>query len=147
MRPACSSWWRSWRASSACTWRTPKSCRRISIRSAPSWRTSRASARSRRPEATQEMRVEQFLRDSARRCGDKVALVAGGARVTYGELDRASDRLAGALAQGGMGKQFTAADWIRAIRHGVGPDGKSLIIMPATSFYHFSDADLGAVIA
>jgi amino acid adenylation domain-containing protein len=50
------------------------------------------------------MRVEQFLRDSARRCGDKVALVAGGARVTYGELDRASDRLAGALAQGGIAR-------------------------------------------
>ncbi len=48
---------------------------------------------------------------------------------------------------GGVGKQFTDADWIRAIRHGVGPDGKSLIIMPATSFYHFSDADMGAVIA
>jgi long-chain acyl-CoA synthetase len=44
------------------------------------------------------MRVEQFLRDSARRFGDRVALVAGGARMTYRELDRASDRLAGALA-------------------------------------------------
>src|SRR5215831_16813570 len=50
------------------------------------------------------MRVEQFLRDSARRFGDKVALVAGGARVTYRELDRASDRLAGALAQGGIAR-------------------------------------------
>src|SRR5215831_10946075 len=50
------------------------------------------------------MRVEQFLRDSARRFGDKVALVAGGARVTYRELDRASDRLAGALAQGGVAR-------------------------------------------
>src|ERR1700741_4592525 len=50
------------------------------------------------------MRVEQFLRDSARRCGDKVALVAGGARVSYRELDRASDRLAGALAAGGIAR-------------------------------------------
>jgi len=50
------------------------------------------------------MRVEQFLRDSARRCGDKVALVAGGARLTYRELDRASDCLAGALAQGGIAR-------------------------------------------
>ncbi len=48
------------------------------------------------------MRVEQFLTDSARRSGDKVALVAGGARVTYRELDRASDRLAGVLAARGI---------------------------------------------
>ncbi|HEV2957071.1 MAG TPA: AMP-binding protein [Xanthobacteraceae bacterium] len=48
------------------------------------------------------MRVEQFLRDSARRFGDKVALVAGGARMSYRELDRASDRLAGALVAGGI---------------------------------------------
>src|SRR5215471_14505616 len=50
------------------------------------------------------MRVEEFLRDSARRCGDKAALVAGGARVTYCELDRASDRLAGALAARGIAR-------------------------------------------
>jgi long-chain acyl-CoA synthetase len=50
------------------------------------------------------MRVEQFLTDSARRCGDKVALVAGGARVTYCELDCASDRLADALAAGGIAR-------------------------------------------
>src|SRR5215470_3625737 len=48
------------------------------------------------------MRVEEFLRDSARRCGDKIALVAGGARVTYRDLDRASDRLAGALIERGL---------------------------------------------
>jgi long-chain acyl-CoA synthetase len=50
------------------------------------------------------MRVEQFLTDSAWRFGDKVALVAGGARVTYRELDRASDRLAGALAARGIAR-------------------------------------------
>jgi long-chain acyl-CoA synthetase len=50
------------------------------------------------------MRVEQFLRDSARRSGDKVALVAGGARVSYRELDRASDCLAGALAANGIAR-------------------------------------------
>src|ERR1700726_4557724 len=50
------------------------------------------------------MRVEQFLIDSARRCGDKVALVAGGARLTYRDLDLASDRLAGALAERGVAR-------------------------------------------
>jgi long-chain acyl-CoA synthetase len=48
------------------------------------------------------MRVEQFLTDSARRFGDKAALVAGGARLTYRDLDRASDRLAGAFARRGV---------------------------------------------
>jgi long-chain acyl-CoA synthetase len=50
------------------------------------------------------MRVEQFLTGSAQRCGNKVALVVGDARVTYRELDRASDRLAGALAARGIGR-------------------------------------------
>src|ERR1700758_1430702 len=50
------------------------------------------------------MRVEQFLKDSARRCGDRVALVAGGARVSYRALDRASDRLAGALVDHGIAR-------------------------------------------
>jgi long-chain acyl-CoA synthetase len=50
------------------------------------------------------MRVEQFLTDSARRVGDKVALVAGAARLTYRDIDLASDRLAGALAQRGVAR-------------------------------------------
>jgi long-chain acyl-CoA synthetase len=50
------------------------------------------------------MRVEQFLTASARRFGDKVALVAGGTRLTYRDLDRASDRLAGALTAGGIAR-------------------------------------------
>jgi mono/diheme cytochrome c family protein len=48
---------------------------------------------------------------------------------------------------GGVGQQFTDADWIRALRHGVSPDSKSLIIMPANSLYYLSDADLGTLIA
>src|ERR1700747_3249438 len=50
------------------------------------------------------MRVEEFLRDSTRRFGDKVALVVGDSRVSYRELDRASDRLAGALAARGIAR-------------------------------------------
>jgi amino acid adenylation domain-containing protein len=50
------------------------------------------------------MRVEQFLRDSAQRHGDKVALVAGATRLSYRELDAASDRLAGALAAHGVAR-------------------------------------------
>jgi mono/diheme cytochrome c family protein len=49
--------------------------------------------------------------------------------------------------QGGLGARMTDADWNRAIRHGIGHDGRVLIIMPAEHFTNLSDADLGAVVA
>lgn len=49
--------------------------------------------------------------------------------------------------RGGVGAQFTDADWVLAIRHGIGADGRSLVVMPANDFYHFSDEDLGEIIA
>jgi Cytochrome c. len=48
---------------------------------------------------------------------------------------------------GGIGGTFADVDYVRAIRHGVGKDGKTLLFMPAEAFYYFNDADLGAVIA
>ena len=48
---------------------------------------------------------------------------------------------------GGVGSVLSDADWVQAIRHGVRPDGKPLLIMPAGEYYYLSDADLGAVIA
>lgn len=48
---------------------------------------------------------------------------------------------------GGIGADFTDEDWVRSIRHGVRPDGTSVIIMPSQEYYHFGDEDLGAVIA
>ncbi len=49
--------------------------------------------------------------------------------------------------QGGIGAQMTDADWVRAIRHGVGHEGHPLFIMPSRNFYSFSDDDLGQIIA
>jgi mono/diheme cytochrome c family protein len=49
--------------------------------------------------------------------------------------------------RGGVGKIMSDADWVRAIRHGVGHDGRGLSIMPAAAFYYISDEDLGALIA
>jgi mono/diheme cytochrome c family protein len=49
--------------------------------------------------------------------------------------------------KGGAGSEFTDADWIRALRHGVNPEDHSLIIMPASDFRYFSDSDLGDIIA
>jgi mono/diheme cytochrome c family protein len=48
---------------------------------------------------------------------------------------------------GGVGVTNTDEDWIRAIRHGVGNDGRGLVMMPARSFYYLSDEDLSALIA
>ena len=49
--------------------------------------------------------------------------------------------------KGGVGGKFADADWIHAIRHGVHPDGTSLLVMPSREFYVLSDEDLGALIA
>jgi mono/diheme cytochrome c family protein len=49
--------------------------------------------------------------------------------------------------QGGAGSEFTDADWVRALRDGVDNKGRALVLMPAQVFWHFSDQDLGAVIA
>lgn len=38
-------------------------------------------------------------------------------------------------------------EWVRAIRHGVRPDGRPLIFMPAMVFAHLDAADLAAIIA
>jgi hypothetical protein len=48
---------------------------------------------------------------------------------------------------GGVGVANTDEDWVRAIRHGVGHDGRGLILMPVRIFYSLSDEDLGALIA
>jgi mono/diheme cytochrome c family protein len=48
---------------------------------------------------------------------------------------------------GGVGGTYTDADFVRAIRHGVGKDGRGLLIMPSKAFSSLSDEDLGAVIA
>jgi mono/diheme cytochrome c family protein len=48
---------------------------------------------------------------------------------------------------GGVGANNTDEDWVRAIRHGVGYDGRGLVLMPSGTWYYLSDADLGALIA
>ncbi|MDQ3250523.1 MAG: cytochrome c, partial [Chloroflexota bacterium] len=49
--------------------------------------------------------------------------------------------------QGGVGATYSDADWEKALRHGVGSDQRGLVLMPSQAYYHFSDADLGALIA
>jgi mono/diheme cytochrome c family protein len=48
---------------------------------------------------------------------------------------------------GGIGAERTDEDLVRAIQHGIRPDGTPLLFMPSTEFYYLSDADLGRVLA
>ncbi|MEZ4703455.1 MAG: c-type cytochrome [Rhodothermales bacterium] len=51
------------------------------------------------------------------------------------------------LTPGGVGAQYTDEDWDRAIRHGVGKGGRTLLIMGADRFRNLSDLDFAALIA
>lgn len=48
---------------------------------------------------------------------------------------------------GGVGTGYTAEDWARAIRHGVGADGRPLLIMASHHYAAYGDEDLAALIA
>ena len=48
---------------------------------------------------------------------------------------------------GGVGAANTNEDWVRAIRHGVGHDGRGLLLMPSRVWYYLSDEDLADLIA
>ena len=70
-----------------------------------------------------------------------------GARVIE---DGAMGRLYGSNLTRGKGSStagFKDEDWVRAIRHGVGADGRGLFVMPSLEYSHFTDEDLGALIA
>ena len=49
--------------------------------------------------------------------------------------------------KGGANEAYTDAELVRAIRQGVGHDDKSLWFMPSQEFNHWSDADVGAIVA
>ena len=48
---------------------------------------------------------------------------------------------------GGIGATNTDEDWVRAIRHGVGHDGRGLVLMPSRLWYYINDDDLADLIA
>jgi mono/diheme cytochrome c family protein len=49
--------------------------------------------------------------------------------------------------KGGIGGARSDSDLVRAIRHGVGPTGRALVVMPSLDYVHFTDGDLSAVVA
>lgn len=50
--------------------------------------------------------------------------------------------------EGGVGREFTSdEDYVRAIRHGIDPQGKPIFMPAVTSTSQLSDQDLGSIIA
>lgn len=47
----------------------------------------------------------------------------------------------------GVGGQLSDVDFVRVLRYGILPDGKSAKVMPSDDYAYLSDADLGALIA
>jgi mono/diheme cytochrome c family protein len=46
-----------------------------------------------------------------------------------------------------MVASYSEADWVRAIRHGVDPAGRALLIMPSEGYSRMNDGDLAALVA
>src|SRR5690606_1051994 len=44
--------------------------------------------------------------------------------------------------QGGVVADYRDEDWVRAIRHGVNPQGRPLVLMPSMEYSEFSEQDL-----
>jgi cytochrome c2 len=49
--------------------------------------------------------------------------------------------------KGGLPKDFSHADWVLALKHGLDRTHKPLMIMPADEYTHLSERDMGAIIA
>ena len=48
---------------------------------------------------------------------------------------------------GGVTAAYKPVDWVRAIRHGIRPNGRPLMVMPSEEYNRLTDADLAAVVA
>ena len=48
---------------------------------------------------------------------------------------------------GGVGSLYTDDDFVRAIRHGVRPDGRGLYMMPSSAYWAYSDLEISAIVA
>jgi mono/diheme cytochrome c family protein len=48
---------------------------------------------------------------------------------------------------GSVVDEYTEADWVRAIRHGVDPKGRALLVMPSEDYNRLHDGDLAALVA
>lgn len=65
-------------------------------------------------------------------------------------VDDGSLRIKGPNISTGPGSvvaQYQPQDWVRAIRHGVAPSGRPLMIMPSEDYNRFTDDDLSSLVA
>jgi mono/diheme cytochrome c family protein len=51
------------------------------------------------------------------------------------------------ITKGGVTARYVERDWVRAIRHGVKPDGRPMLMMPSEDYNQLTDADLAALVA
>lgn len=57
-------------------------------------------------------------------------------------------RIAGPdITSAGASARYQPEDWVRAIRHGVGPGGQPLMIMPSEDYNRVTDQDLAALVS
>lgn len=49
--------------------------------------------------------------------------------------------------EGGVGAAYADADWIRALRHGIRPNGEVLVIMPSNDYTKVDADELGDIVA
>jgi mono/diheme cytochrome c family protein len=71
----------------------------------------------------------------------------GGGRMA---IDDGSFRVRGPQISRGPNSATVAyreVDWVRAVRHGVDPSGRPLIVMPSEDYNRLTDTDLGALVA
>jgi len=83
---------------------------------------------------------------ASRGCGDCHA-ANGAGRVFIDEPDGGFRVRSPNITPGGVVAKYTEADWVRTIRHGVKPDGRTLFVMPSEDYNRFTDADVAAIIA
>ncbi len=85
---------------------------------------------------------------------DHVVMCKGCHATDFGGRAEIDDPMVGTLwapnltsGRGSVVTAYTPTDWVRSIRHGVGTDGRRLVLMPSEDFFSFSNADIGAVVA
>lgn len=49
--------------------------------------------------------------------------------------------------KGGIGSSYSDTDYVRAIRHGLGRDGRPLLAMPSDAFFIMTDADVASIVS
>lgn len=89
----------------------------------------------------------RHLTESVGKCGDCHGQNYAGTRIMDASVFMKLTAPNLTAGREGIGATYTDADWVRAIRYGVGRDGKALVFMPSEAYTAFSDQDLGAIIA